>query len=55
MELVSCQSCGVVIDFSVPAMDREDAYSHDGDRTCEAVKCPICKELILDEKWKDVG
>jgi hypothetical protein len=54
MTLLSCQHCGVVIDVDVPTLEREYAYNHDGDRRCDAYRCPVCKELIESEIWEDV-
>ena len=54
MSLTACQSCGVVVDPEVPTMERETVFNHDGDRKTEAVRCPVCKELIPDEDgWED--
>jgi len=49
--LFSCDSCGVVVDFNNPAMERKRVFSHDQDEVCEAVVCPVCKEPIPDENW----
>jgi hypothetical protein len=55
MNYQSCYGCGVVVDFDVPTIDHEEVLNHDQDKKCDAVRCPVCKELILSEEWKDVG
>jgi transcription initiation factor TFIIIB Brf1 subunit/transcription initiation factor TFIIB len=50
--LLSCDNCGIVVDFSNYALDREIVYNHDQDKKCKAVTCPVCKELIPSEEWE---
>jgi len=54
MNYKSCENCGVVVDFDVPALEHEDAYTHDQDRKCDSVVCPVCRVAVLSEEWEDV-
>ena len=54
MNFISCQSCGVVIDFDVQCLKREKMLNHDQDKVCEAVRCPMCHGRIPNEEWISV-
>jgi len=54
MKLRSCDNCGVVVDLDVVSLGHEEAFSHDQDKKCDAVKCPVCNGLILTEEWESV-
>ena len=53
--LLTCDSCGVVVDFNNYVLERfPKFYNHDQDKVCEAVVCPVCKEYIPNEEWEGV-
>jgi len=54
MKLASCNNCGVVVDLNIPSIEHEETFNHDQDKKCDAVRCPVCKELIPSEKWERV-
>ena len=61
MKLISCESCGVLLDTD--RIEEPDIYEEDGDgfsssdktslyrygRTLSAIFCPVCKTLITYE------
>jgi len=53
MNLISCQGCGVVIDFDSYALEKEERTNHDQDKICEHAKCPVCKAWIPSEDWRN--
>jgi len=55
MNLQSCESCGIVVDFDVYGLLREEYHNHDGDMVTEAAICPVCKGRIVDQDtWRKV-
>jgi hypothetical protein len=52
--LLSCGSCGVVVDYDNPVLDHETMYDHDQEKKCDAVRCPVCHELIMSEEWMEI-
>lgn len=53
MDLKSCNYCGVVVDVNVACLSHDILFNHDGDMYCDAVVCPVCKELIEAGDWED--
>ena len=52
-KFLSCDNCGVVVDFNNYALERGASYNYDRDMKCVSVKCPVCHEMIPDEEWEE--
>lgn len=53
---MTCEHCGVVLDTESSVLGREDRNNHDGDKICEHIQCPVCKEWSLNPyaTWRDI-
>jgi hypothetical protein len=50
---ITCDGCGVVLDFNSYALTKEERFNHDGDKVCEHTQCPVCKTWTPSGEWEE--
>ena len=53
-DYVTCEGCGVALDKTSYQIEKEKRCNHDGDKTCEHLKCPVCQFWTPTEEWEDI-
>jgi hypothetical protein len=53
-DYITCDGCGVVLDKTSYVLERNDFYSHDQDKVCNCIQCPVCKSWTAAEEWRNV-
>lgn len=51
-DYITCDGCGVVLDTTSCALERDDRFNRDQDKIAEHVKCPVCQEWNCIGEWE---
>ena len=54
-DYITCEGCGVVLDKTSCALERDDRFNRDQDKIAEHVKCPVCQEWNCIGEWEKWG